>query len=268
MAGTRGQVNQGTVRANGADLSYEVRGNGPSVVLVTPGALDAGFYQPAAEQLADEFTVLTYDRRGQSRSPRPARWTATSVGEQADDAAELVRALGLAPAAAFGSSSGAVILLDAAARHADTFRGVIENEPPMFVALSRPDEVMAQIQQVIGPALEAMARFIIGDAVLDGLDASLRERLRANAEVFFTIEMESFMSYAPDEAALRASAVPVIATVGAETRDRYPFFHEAAAWAAARIGSDLVPLPGGHNGFVERPVEWAEAIRPLLRKLS
>ena len=35
--------------------------------------------------------VVSYDRRGYSRSPRPADWTTTSVDEQADDAAALLR---------------------------------------------------------------------------------------------------------------------------------------------------------------------------------
>ena len=58
--------------------------------------------------LADEFTVLTYDRRGNSRSPRPADWTSTSVDQQATDAAELLMSLNLAPALVYGSSSGAI----------------------------------------------------------------------------------------------------------------------------------------------------------------
>ena len=57
-----------------------------------------------ADLLADEFTVICYDRRGNGRSPRPAGWARTSPEEQADDAAALLTALGLAPAAVYGSS--------------------------------------------------------------------------------------------------------------------------------------------------------------------
>jgi hypothetical protein len=42
--------------------------------------------------MANEFTVVTYDRRGNSRSGRPPGWTTTSVREQADDAAGIIQA--------------------------------------------------------------------------------------------------------------------------------------------------------------------------------
>ena len=93
------------VEVNGATLYYEVRGEGPPFLMIpgTPGY--SGHYVPVAELLADEFTVVTYDRRGTTRSPRPHGWVGTSVREQADDAAALLESLELAPAAAFGLSS-------------------------------------------------------------------------------------------------------------------------------------------------------------------
>ena len=105
------------VEANGTTLYYEVRGQGPPFLMIpgTPGY--SAHYVPVAELLADEFTVVTYDRRGNTRSPRPQGWVRTSVREQADDAAALVESLELAPAAAFGLSSGGVLGTARPARH-------------------------------------------------------------------------------------------------------------------------------------------------------
>ena len=97
-----------TVSAGSVELYYEVRGTGPPALLIMGATGDAGHLAPVAEALADEFTALTYDRRGNSPSPPPAGWRATSVDEQADDAAALLGALGLAPAAVFGTSIGGV----------------------------------------------------------------------------------------------------------------------------------------------------------------
>ena len=80
------------------DLYFEVRGSGPPVLFIMGATGDAGHFSTVAEQLADEFTALTYDRRGNSRSSRPPGWDTTTVEEQADDAAGLLRALELAPA--------------------------------------------------------------------------------------------------------------------------------------------------------------------------
>ena len=54
---------------------------------------DGGHFDTLADLLADEFTLITYDRRGNGRSPAPAGWTTTSAEEQADDAAALVNSL-------------------------------------------------------------------------------------------------------------------------------------------------------------------------------
>jgi hypothetical protein len=51
-----------------AELYCERRGSGPLLLLITGGMGDAGFYSSAADILANEFTVLNYDRRCNSRS--------------------------------------------------------------------------------------------------------------------------------------------------------------------------------------------------------
>ena len=83
-----------TIAVNGTTLYYELRGEGPPVVFISGAPGDAGFWTEIGDLLADEYTVLSYDRRGTSRSPRPEGWTSTSMDEQADDAAALLEALG------------------------------------------------------------------------------------------------------------------------------------------------------------------------------
>lgn len=108
---------------DGVRLYHEIRGCGAATLLLIPGASgDGGVFAAAARCLADRFTVVAYDRRARSRSPRPAGWSRTSVDEQADDAAALLRALGLAPAHVFGTSSGATIALNLALRHPQVVR--------------------------------------------------------------------------------------------------------------------------------------------------
>ncbi len=82
---------------NGARIYHEVRGSGPSVLFIAGATGDGGHFQRVAEILSDEFTVITYDRRANSRSPRPEGWESTSTEEQSDDAAGLIKALGIAP---------------------------------------------------------------------------------------------------------------------------------------------------------------------------
>ena len=100
------------VQVNGARLYYEEASMGSPLLFIPGGSVDASHYAAVADRLADEFRVVTFDRRGNGRSPRPPGWHATSIAEQADDVAGLIEALGLAPVAVWAGSLGGVILLD------------------------------------------------------------------------------------------------------------------------------------------------------------
>src|SRR5215216_4749621 len=119
------------ISVGGAELYHERRGDGPPVLCVMGATGDAGHFETLADLLADEFTVVTYDRRGNGRSPRPAGWVTTSPAEQADDAAGLLDALGLAPAVIYGASSGANFALALVVRHPASVREAILHEPVM-----------------------------------------------------------------------------------------------------------------------------------------
>jgi pimeloyl-ACP methyl ester carboxylesterase len=259
---------------NGAMIYHEVQGSGPSVLFIAGATGDGGHFQRVAELLSDEFTVVTYDRRANSRSPRPDGWESTSTEEQSEDAARLIEALGLAPAAIFGNSAGAIIGLDLVIRHPALVRGAILHEPPMTAGMSNPEETTGAIQQVVeagmqrgGPrgGVEAFLRFVAGDETFENLDPQLRERMLGNGETLFGTELEVIRSYRPDEATLAAVEVPVRVMVGP---DSAPFFGEVARWLADRLNVQLENLPGAHMPYFDRSEEMTETIRPLLREQS
>src|SRR6266446_3765212 len=104
-----------SLKVPGANLYYEVRGSGPVLLLVCGGIYDAAGYAGLAGELADRYTVVTYDRRGNSRSPldgTPGASGTHSVEVHADDAYRVLKAVGVTdeePAYVFGNSSGAQI---------------------------------------------------------------------------------------------------------------------------------------------------------------
>jgi pimeloyl-ACP methyl ester carboxylesterase len=262
------------LEVNGVRIYHEVRGSGPSVLFIAGATGDCGHFQQAAELLSDEFTVVTYDRRANSRSPRPDGWESTSTEEQSEDAAGLIEALGIAPAVIFGSSVGAIIGLDLLIRYPELVRGAILHEPPMIAGMSNPEEVMGAIQQVVEGGMqrggsrggcETFFRFVASDEAFENLDPHLRERMLGNGETFLGTEMGAFEPYQPDEAALTAIEVPVRVMVGPESA---PFFAETARWLADRMNVELERLPGGHTPYFDRPKEMANTIRPLLKELS
>src|SRR6476620_5856844 len=113
-----------TLTVPGATLYYEVRGAGPTLLLICGGVYDAAGYAGLAGQLADRYTVVTYDRRGNSRSPLDSPPETQRIEVHADDAHRVLAAVGDDPAYVFGNSSGAMIGLELAARHPEQVRTV------------------------------------------------------------------------------------------------------------------------------------------------
>ena len=99
------------VITEGAEIYCERRGNGPLLLLIHGAMEDAGFYSSAADILAERFTVVSYDRRCNSRSSGD-RSADMTVAQQARDAASIIKAIGVGKAIVLGRSGGAVIGLE------------------------------------------------------------------------------------------------------------------------------------------------------------
>jgi pimeloyl-ACP methyl ester carboxylesterase len=263
-----------TITANGVDLYYEVWGSGPSVLLIAGGGLDGGTFGPLAEILANDFAVVVYDRRGLSRSSRPDGWRRTSIAEQADDAADLLRALQIASAAVVGNSLGALIALELMLRHPKVVRGAsLLDTGPIDSAIPNrrermpmPDAVRLALagggDQAREAGFEALLRFL---GIWDVMDPASRHRIVGNAEVFFNYETPLLSSYQPDELRLEANRVPVQVGAGERTP---PMMREMAEWLASRLNVSVDTIPGGHVGYVEHPEYVANAIKPFLLRVT
>ncbi|GAA1643947.1 hypothetical protein GCM10009733_046320 [Nonomuraea maheshkhaliensis] len=121
----------------GARLHVERTGIGPAL-LVSGGGGDAGMYVDVIPLLARAFTVIAYDRRGNSRSPFTEPRASIAVNRQTDDAIAVLDHYGFERAYVFGNSSGAIIALEMVARHAGRLLGAVAHEPPL-VQLLAPD---------------------------------------------------------------------------------------------------------------------------------
>ena len=260
------------VAVNGAELYHEVRGAGPPVLLIMGATGDGGHFDAFADVLADEFTVITYDRRGNGRSPVPAGWQTTSPEEQADDAAALLDALGSGPAAVFGTSSGGVFALCLTVRHPGWVRGAILHEPGLYALVDDLDAVRAPVRALVQEAIQgggpsaAVERFwcyVAGEAGWNRLAPALRERLRATASTLFEVELGTYELYLPDDQTLTAISVPMRPLV---SEDGFPFFAEISGRLGKLLGVDVGTTPGRHDAYHEYPEQFAEAVRPFLRQ--
>lgn len=270
---TRDKVEDFVV-TNGATLYYERCGTGPAVLFIAGSTGDAGNFTRAADVLADEFTVVTYDRRGNSRSPRPSGWKTTSVVEQADDAAGLIQGLGLAPAVVFGASAGALIALDLVIRYPHILRAGILQEPSIFSVLPDPVSALAPRRALVEEAMrtrgargavEALLCYLNDDAVLAAIPSDVLERMLENAETILGIESPGFAGWQPRTEDLTRLSVPVALMI---TKETLPVYRHVMDWLARQLNVEPITVAGRHGFYYYRPQDLVDVLRPLLRRFT
>src|SRR3981081_3066849 len=159
------------LKVPGANLYSQVCGSGPVLLMMPGGPADASAFRSIAGTLAPNYTVVTYDPRGLSRSKLESPLDEERIGEVfADDVHRLLAILTKEKADVFASSGGAVIALDLAARHPDQLNTVVSHEPPSPTLQSNPAYVPATMEQIattsrpagIGPAVQIFSDLIGG----------------------------------------------------------------------------------------------------------
>jgi pimeloyl-ACP methyl ester carboxylesterase len=281
-----------TLSVPGATLYHEVRGAGPTLLLICGGVYDAAGYAGLAQRLVDDYTVVTYDRRGNSRSPLAGPPTPQRIEEHAEDARRILAAVGGAPAYVFGNSSGASIGLELVARHAELVGVLVAHEPPVFDLLGDRDRwaaLMTEVEQAYARDGAGAAGAVFGagmhmrggsssenndeperipggaeaSAELDPELAAMMGRMQANMEFFIGYEVPPFGRYSPDVPALRAAGTRIVPAVGADSAGEPP--HRCGLVLADLLGTEAAVFPGDHGGFGSRVDEFAPQLRGVLR---
>jgi pimeloyl-ACP methyl ester carboxylesterase len=96
---------------DGTSIAFDQLGQGPTVILVCGGSVDRSSNAPLAEQLAHDFTVINYDRRGRGDSGDTPPY---AIEREIEDIETLIAEAG-GSAFLYGTSSGAALALEAAA---------------------------------------------------------------------------------------------------------------------------------------------------------
>jgi pimeloyl-ACP methyl ester carboxylesterase len=248
------------------------------LLILQGGAGNADGSEALARELARDFTVVTYDRRGLSRStPIPAE--TYEIPTHADDAARLIAAVSREPAFVFGSSLGALIGVELAARHPSLVRLLIAHEPGLYALLQAEERDEAHLWH--NETLETFRREGIPAAMklmiaCSGIDINDREaevptpstaaeQHFANLQHFLTCDVPAVTRYQPDVAAITAASSRIIAAVGSTTSPSALPYRCAFALAGI-LQRPPVEFPGGHTAYMLRPKAVAQRIRELIRQ--
>jgi len=235
-----------TVEGAGVPLHYVERGDGPPVLLVHGLASDAEALAPvAAAVAAGGARAIAYDRRGYGESGAPEPYGGTTVEEQAEDAAALLRALGTAPAVVAGDGFGALVALDLIKRHGRLVRAAVLSNPILFALVPEATELLSAQRAEIEEAVRTGGPGAGVEAFLGGrTEGAALERARAAHRGFFA-DYAGIATWPVSRRELRAMATPAVVVTGPRTPPRIV---DAADALAPRTAASSPTTPASRHG--------------------
>ncbi len=266
---------------NGVNLYYEVSGEQGDPVLLVHGSWgDHTNWDAAVPGLSKNFRVVTYDRRGHSKSEKIT--TQGSFDEDAEDASALLSHLGFNPAHIVGNSGGSTIALKLATRDPSVFRSLIAHEPPLLdLALgnsslevksmegrrrARKVASLLEAGDMAGGAKLFVETISFGPGQWDRMPASVKEIFVSNADTFLD-ESRDREGLTVDLKALSGFQKPTLLTNGGKSA---PFFKPIVEKLAKTIpGSKLEQYPNdGHTPHASNPDEFVKRVTAFITSLK
>lgn len=244
---------------DGTPIGYTILGEGPPVILVDPagGFRGFGLLTPLAEQLASDFTAITYDRRGRGESGDTLPY---AVEREIEDLAAVVGVAG-GSAFVYGFSSGAILALWAAADGLPIDKLALLEPPLAFEPEPEGEDLGAEVAELVaagrrGDAFMHFNRSIgVPEDILEGMpDAPWWPAAEALAH---TLVYDTRISAGFTVERLASITTPTLVVDSTASDER---LHE---WATASADA----LPNGVHRTLEG--EWhgvaPEILAPVMR---
>lgn len=261
------------INVRDTSLYYEVSGDTGIPLLFIHGMCGGGWvWEDQVRRLSGQFTCISYDRRGHSRS-------APDVENQSDathaaDAVALIQTLGLDHPIIVASSGGAVVAAELLHRYPGTVRAAVLSEPPLF-----------SVDPVAGKHMKATLAPAIEDAVADGgaraavdaffervcgqlwlaLSEAGKNRYRDNSPMLLASLQRAETEVSQSD--LASIDLPTLLVTGSES---LPELKSIVQVLAANLpNARVVELAGaGHVTYAERPEEFAREVRAFAGRFA
>ena len=227
------------IEGAGVALHYEERGDGRPLLVVHGFASDAEAWAPRLDAWAAAgLRAIAYDRRGYGSSGAPDVFAATTVQEQAEDAAALLGRLGAAPALLVGDGFGALIVLELLVRRPSLASAAVLSDLPLFAVVPAATEALAAQRKLLEDALrDGGPAAALAAWAGEGRDLSRAESWTRG----FFADYAGQASWSPTRRELRGVAVPVAVV----TSQSSPSYVVEACDAAAALVPGAVRLRDG-----------------------
>jgi pimeloyl-ACP methyl ester carboxylesterase len=255
------------------ELRHVRQGSGPEVLFIGGLGDPAESWQAQIDGLSDRYSVIAFDNRGAGTSPLPQDGPLTTES-MADDAAALLRHLGVERAHVAGFSGGGMVAQQLALRHPQLVRSLVLNG-----TFARFDELASR--QLLAwrwlpehaPSERAFLELFLTWVYTNrfhesgAVDAIVDEMLAdPNAQSIegFQAQIDAFVAHDTRDR-LGSLDVPALVITGSED-----------ILAARRFGDELASLipgarhviieGGGHQPFQEDADEWNAIVDAFWRE--
>ncbi|GBC77266.1 Putative non-heme bromoperoxidase BpoC [bacterium HR08] len=256
-----------TIRANGVWLYYEAHGAGAPLLLIAGLGVGSWIWYKQVPAFSRHFRTIVFDQRGIGASELGE--TPVTIRTLAEDAAALLRELGIERAHVLGASMGGFIAQELALAHPELIHRLVlactsfggpqhvPAAPEITRAFLSPEGLNTEERARAGLPIAFTARFLAERP--DDVEDLIRRRLaHPVSEQTFLAQIQAVMAF---DAADRVSAIraPTLIITGDEDVLIPP---ENSRNLAARIpGARLAIIEGaGHAVFIEQ----AEAFNRLV----
>jgi len=260
-----------SVEASGLSLAVSERGEGEPVLLLHGTALGFELWDEVVAELGDSVRSIALSRRGYGESGAPEPYRATTVAEQAEDAAAVLAALDAAPAIVCGHELGALVALDLVRRHPARARAAVLVEPPVLALSPNGPAAVGELRAAIeigareaeessAGAIDAYLGEMAGTDFSELVGADRLATTRSSARAF-AADLGAAPTFAFGRRDLGAIDAPIVVLAGAHSA---PIRREVAAALAGLLGdASLSEVDAGHLVSIEAPGAVAEAIREV-----
>lgn len=167
-------------------------GNEPTLLFIHGMCGGVWNWHDQFSRLSSEFRCIAYDRRAHGRSEAGSK--DQSLRTHVDDAAAMIKAMGMDQPVLVGSSAGGAIAIELLYRYPDLVSGAVVIEPAMLNLVPEEEaEFRAELKPVIEKAIaddrprDAVDRFfnVVCSQFWQQADEKRRESLRDNAPMLF-----------------------------------------------------------------------------------
>lgn len=265
-----------TVKAGDINIEHYIEGSGPPLLMIRGFAADCSNWgEPFLAPLRERFTTVRFSNRGTGLTDKPDG--PITVRQMADDAANLLEALGIERAHIFGVSMGGMIAQEVVLNHAERVRGLVLGctIPGGPQTVGAGPDIVSMLMPELGLSREDLVRKTWPAIVTPGFIESHHDFLEEMMGLAL-VNPTPVETFAKHSAAVRefdaferlpAVAAPTLVIHG--DADVLLPYENGAMVAGLIPGSDFRTIEGvGHMFFWEKPEESAGAIIEFLERVG